>query len=363
MPHDGSPTNAEAGPNAMSNTPAPTTATLGPTATFESGAWHLLGLIAPLVTLTGIVAGQPAAGAILVLVLYPLVDLALARPAPARAARTDEQDLSLLLYIHVLLHTSVIVALCWRAAVDGNTAATWVAMLSVGINSGSSGFIVAHELGHSSARSINHWLGRWNLLLTLYLHFTIEHNRHHHPAVATDTDPASAPRERNFWQQLGYTLPAQFKSAWVLAGRSGSQQRFNPVLRGLLLQSILVIGIWQGLSGSVALAFVGQALIGIFMLEYVNYIQHYGLRRERGAPVTAQHSWQTEARWSRWTLLELTRHPAHHLHPGRHFWELQPCPDAPTLPAGYYALFWPALIPPWWRQLMGPLLEPGNRPQ
>ncbi|MBT3973537.1 MAG: hypothetical protein HOE99_06965, partial [Acidiferrobacteraceae bacterium] len=57
----------------MSNTPAPTTATLGPTATFESGAWHLLGLIAPLVTLTGIVAGQPAAGAILVLVLYPLV--------------------------------------------------------------------------------------------------------------------------------------------------------------------------------------------------------------------------------------------------------------------------------------------------
>ncbi|MBT6731664.1 MAG: hypothetical protein HOA79_01530, partial [Acidiferrobacteraceae bacterium] len=82
----------------MSNTPAPTTATLGPTAAPESGAWYLLGLIAPLVTLTGIVAGQPAAGAILVLVLYPLVDLALARPAPARAVRSDEQGLSLLLY-------------------------------------------------------------------------------------------------------------------------------------------------------------------------------------------------------------------------------------------------------------------------
>ena len=62
----------------MSNTPAPTTATLEPAVTPESGAWHLLGLIAPLVTLTGIVAGQPAAGAILVLVLYPLVDLTLA---------------------------------------------------------------------------------------------------------------------------------------------------------------------------------------------------------------------------------------------------------------------------------------------
>ena len=197
----------------MTHTPAPTTATLGPVATPESGAWHLLGLIAPLVTLTGIVAGQPAAGAILVLVLYPLVDLALARSAPLRAVRSDGRGLSLLLYLHVLLHTSVIVALCWCVTVAGNTAATWVAMLSVGINSGSSGIIVAHELGHSSARSINHWLGRWNLLLTLYLHFTIEHNRHHHPAVATDTDPASAPRERNFWQQLAYTLPAQFKSA------------------------------------------------------------------------------------------------------------------------------------------------------
>jgi len=70
-----------------------------------------------------------------------------------------------------------------------------------------------------------------------------------------------------------------------------------------------------------------------------------------GRPATAQHSWQSEARWSRWTLLDLTRHPAHHLKPGLRFWQLQPYPDVPSLPAGYYALFWPALVP-LWRRLM-----------
>ncbi|MBR02326.1 MAG: hypothetical protein CL394_03270 [Acidiferrobacteraceae bacterium] len=50
-------------------------------------------------------------------------------------------------------------------------------------------------------------------------------------------------------------------------------------------------------------------------------------------------------------LLDLTRHPAHHLKPGLRFWQLQPYPDVASLPAGYYALFWPALVP-LWRRLM-----------
>ncbi|MBP81998.1 MAG: hypothetical protein CL395_08495 [Acidiferrobacteraceae bacterium] len=326
-------------------------------ASTETGACYWLSIITPLVTLAGILYGQPAAGAILVLVIYPLIDLALGRGGRTQNTLTGGTGPRLLLYLHVLLHTSVVAALCWRAGGDGNTTSTWLAMLSAGICSGSSGIIVAHELGHSTVHRIDAWLARWNLLLTLYVHFTIEHNRHHHPAVATEDDPASAPRARHLWQQLAYTVPAQLKSAWSLAKRSGQQRRINLVLRGLLAQAVLVLALWQSLSGIVAVAFVGQALVSIFLLEYVNYIRHYGLRRQRGEAITEQHSWQTEARWSRWTLLALTRHPAHHLHPGQHYWQLRPYPNAPTLPAGYYALFWPALIPSWWDRLMEPLLD------
>ena len=93
------------------------------------------------------------------------------------------------------------------------------------------------------------------------------------------------------------------------------------------------------------------------MLEYVNYVQHYGLRRESGTRQSQMDSWQSDVRWSRWTLLELTRHPAHHLKPGLAFWQLITYPNAPTLPTGYYGLFWVCLFPPLWRRLIDPLIS------
>ena len=54
----------------------------------------------------------------------------------------------------------------------------------------------------------------------------------------------------------------------------------------------------------------------------------------------------------RTTLLELTRHPAHHLKASEPFWKLRPFEGAPNLPTGYFGLFWPCMIPPLWRKLM-----------
>ena len=86
-----------------------------------------------------------------------------------------------------------------------------------------------------------------------------------------------------------------------------------------------------------------------------------GLHRAPGARQTAAHSWQSEHRWSRWTLLELTRHPAHHLEASKPFWQLQPYDDAPQLPTGYYGCFWVALVPPLWRRLIHPRLPAAGR--
>tara|TARA_A100001037_G_C14624209_1_gene402910 strand:- start:17 stop:418 length:402 start_codon:yes stop_codon:yes gene_type:complete len=128
----------------------------------------------------------------------------------------------------------------------------------------------------------------------------------------------------------------------------------NPIFLGLGAEGILVAAIWYqfGMAGAMALLY--QAAISIFLLEYVNYIRHYGLRREVGEKQTHMHSWQTEVRWSRWTLLELTRHPAHHLKASLPFWKLQPYEGAPTLPTGYFGMFWPSLIPPLWKRIMDP---------
>ena len=126
----------------------------------------------------------------------------------------------------------------------------------------------------------------------------------------------------------------------------------NPIYVGMVLQLLLLAVLYTAFGPWVMMAFLLQAWFAIFLLEYINYIRHYGLRRTAGERQTEFHSWQAEQRWSRWTLLELTRHPAHHMKASEPFWRLQPYADAPTLPSGYYGCFWLALIPPLWKRVM-----------
>ena len=209
-------------------------------------------------------------------------------------------------------------------------------------------------MGRSRPLTFRWWLARLNLLTALYLHFTLEHNRQHHPAVATAADPASAPRGRTFWLQLVCSVPAQFIDAWQLSMRSGRTGLRNPVLRGLALQCLVIFILWSALSGWAALAVIFHAGVAVFMLEYVNYIQHYGLSRDITERIAPRHAWESQTRWSRWTLLELPLHPAHHLSPSLPFWQLAPIEGAPILPTGYYGLFWPSLFPPLWKRWIDP---------
>ena len=127
-------------------------------------------------------------------------------------------------------------------------------------------------------------------------------------------------------------------------------------------QIAVVVVAFVSLGPWAAAAFVAQAAFAVFLLEYINYIRHYGLTRAVGERQTERHSWQAEERWSRWTLLELTRHPAHHLKASEPFWRLQPYHDAPELPSGYYGCFWIAVVPPLWRRVMHPRLPELSSP-
>jgi alkane 1-monooxygenase len=105
-------------------------------------------------------------------------------------------------------------------------------------------------------------------------------------------------------------------------------------------------------SPAVLLAFVAQAAVAIFLVEYVNYLQHHGLRRGADERPNATHAWESRHRWSRWTLLELPLHPSHHLKASTPYHRLDVHDEAPQLPFGYYVMFWAALIPPLFTNLM-----------
>lgn len=215
--------------------------------------------------------------------------------------------------------------------------------VSIGFSSGASGIVTAHELGHRRPRSFSWWLARLDLLCVLYLHFTTEHNHTHHKHWARDVDPTSSPFGRNLYVHVLRTVPLQVIGAW----------RARPVDTGrsLAVEGLLVLGLFI-LNPAVLAGFLLQAGFAIFILEYVNFLQHHGLQREDGEHGTVAHAWESRSRWSRWTLLELPLHPSHHLKSSLPYYGLDTHDDAPQLPFGYYLMFWLALIPPLFSKAM-----------
>ncbi|MEC7500143.1 MAG: alkane 1-monooxygenase [Planctomycetota bacterium] len=320
----------------------------------ETWGWHLLGLINPCVVIAANMIGGywVTSGVIYMLILGPIMDFILGREKTPKPPHENGRPFEALLYIHAILQTAAIVSLVYRATVDGPEWTTWIAALSTGLCSGASGIIVAHELGHKRPRSLGWWIGRFNLLGVLYLHFTTEHNFTHHKHVATNNDPASARADESLWQFIARTIPAQFQDAVAVQRRKSRSRFLNPIYGGLVAQGMLLATLYAAVGPWSAAAFLLQAFFAVFLLEYINYIRHYGLSRAPGERQTEFHSWQSEERWSRWTLLELTRHPAHHMKASEPFWKLQPYADAPTLPSGYYGCFWIAMVPPLWKRIM-----------
>jgi alkane 1-monooxygenase len=234
--------------------------------------------------------------------------------------------------------------------------------LSTGIVVGAIGINVAHELGHR-VRGYEQAMSKWMLLPALYQHFFIEHNRGHHKNVATDLDPASARLGEwvfTFWPR---SIVGGWLSAWRLeqerlqkTGKSLGIQH-NEMLRFQIWQAAWLAGIyfflgWKALMGALVIA-----LIGILLLETINYVEHYGLRRRllpsgRPEPVTPAHSWNSDHELGRIFLYELTRHSDHHYKATRKFQILRHLDESPQLPYGYPTSVLLALVPPLWFRVM-----------
>ena len=233
--------------------------------------------------------------------------------------------------------------------------------MALGMACGVLGINAAHELGHRNTR-LEQTMSKLLLLSTLYMHFFIEHNRGHHKNVSTDEDPASSRYGEIVYLFFIRSIWGSYISAWSLEKERLAKEgkRFwsldNEMLRFQLIQVLFITSIalifgWQSL-----LWFFGSAFIGILLLETVNYIEHYGLRRkkeghryERTMPV---HSWNSNHPLGRVVLLELSRHSDHHYQANRKYQILRHFDESPQMPTGYPAMMVMALIPPLWFYIM-----------
>jgi alkane 1-monooxygenase len=222
----------------------------------------------------------------------------------------------------------------------------------------------AHELGHKR-KSYEKWLSKIALAQTFYGHFFIEHNRGHHVRVSTPEDPASSRLGESFWEFLPRTVWGSLKSSLhlekVRLERMGKPffSIHNDVLNAWLMSVILFAGLIAVFGWAVAPWLVFQAIYGFSLLEVVNYLEHYGLLRqkaedgryERCAP---EHSWNSNNVASNVFLYHLQRHSDHHANPTRRYQALRHFDGLPELPSGYATMIVMAYMTPVWWRVMDP---------
>ncbi|MCW2518073.1 MAG: alkane 1-monooxygenase [Mycobacterium sp.] len=227
---------------------------------------------------------------------------------------------------------------------------------------GGVGINTAHEMGHKK-ESLERWLAKITLAQTFYGHFYIEHNRGHHVRVATPEDPASSRFGQTFWEFLPRTVWGSLKSSWELEAQRMRRLNKSPwhwqndVLNSWTMSAVL-FGALIAVFGPAVIPFLLiQAVYGFSLLESVNYMEHYGLLRqktesgryERCAPV---HSWNSDHLVTNLFLYHLQRHSDHHANPTRRYQTLRSMEGAPNLPTGYASLIGVTYVPALWRRLM-----------
>ena len=237
-----------------------------------------------------------------------------------------------------------------------------VAGLFCGLMVGGVGTISAHELVHRVGDKISLCIGRWILALSFDANFSIEHVYGHHRYVATEQDPATAPRGRNVYKHIILSIWNGNISAWNIEKKRLQRKAqktiswHNICLRGYAMSLIwlTVVYLLAGWRGALFAVFTG--MIAKCVLEIVNYMEHYGIVRLPTQRVLPKHSWNTNRRISCWTMFNLSRHSHHHAQGAVPFHKLKPMADAPTMINGYMATMLLTLIPPLWYKLIEPKL-------
>lgn len=318
------------------------------------GIWapHLLCFVLPLTTLAFALSGpHPWWGALLF--LLPLVASLLADVRSPRERRQPSADLPAwpfdgLLYVLVALQF-VNVFLSARLISQSGLLSTdaLVAIILVGINTGYSAIVVAHELIHRPQPHLQ-LLGRALMCTAMYEHFCTEHVRGHHKHVGTAADPATARYGETWHQFWRRTVPAQFRSAWrIECKRLGDPEMKlldrrmlrHHVLQGVVAESALALAILASFGPAAFVIYLLQARQAAQALEAVNYFEHWGLQRQAGR-VQPVDSWDTDSWFSLYTLVGLSRHADHHAYASRPYQQLRYFAESPKLPSGYFGMVW-----------------------
>ena len=300
-------------------------------------------------------------------VVAPLIDWAIGEDTnnpPEEVVMQLEQDphYRRLTYIVVPVHFLTLIVSAWYAATQ--SLSWWAFILLAAVAGMTAGLAIntGHELGHKNSR-FEKLLARIVLAVPAYGHFTVEHNRGHHKDVSTPADPASSRMGESIYRFALREIPGAFRRAWQIetewlkARDKPVWHPSNPILQSYAISVAIALGLLSWV-GWLAIPFLLiHHVLAYFQLTSANYIEHYGLLRDRDVRgryerCQPHHSWNSNHVLSNLVLFHLERHSDHHTHPSRRYQSLRHFDDLPSLPNGYFGMYVLAYIPWAWFKIM-----------
>jgi alkane 1-monooxygenase len=181
--------------------------------------------------------------------------------------------------------------------------------------------------------------------------------------VSTPEDPSTAKYNQNLYSFWLQSVVGTYTKAWTIQLKLNNvnKQSFfsfkNDMFWFAIIQVsyLIVIYFFFGLNGLLFAIFAG--VVGFLLLETINYIEHYGLKRNlltsgRYERVSEKHSWNSNHVLGRIMLYELTRHSDHHYKSQKKYQILEYHDVSPQLPFGYPTSMVLSFVPPLWFAVM-----------
>tara|TARA_S200000501_G_C20870632_1_gene764061 strand:+ start:4444 stop:5514 length:1071 start_codon:yes stop_codon:yes gene_type:complete len=215
------------------------------------------------------------------------------------------------------------------------------------IGAGAMAITAGHEMAHRKKNKFDLFVANWLLAFSFDCNFAIEHVYGHHKNVCLPEDPASAKRGESIYLFIIKAIINEHISGWSIELKRLKRKKINffsfnnRMLVGYSKSIIIALSILIFGGVNAILTFILIAFLSKSTLEGINYIEHYGLVRERGKPVRMRHSWNSNHFFSSIYLFNVTRHSDHHRNANLKFWELKPIDkDSPLLPYGYLTMLY-----------------------
>ena len=342
---------------------------------FESIGYWFFPLAASFLTLVGVFFGPvwSLAPGVWLLIVVPFLDLLVKKLHQSDRPKSG-----------TVSHTAALVALvcciyltffCGLLQLSSSTYAfSDIVMFGVGfgIVSGTVGMTASHELIHRKDKKL-YFMGSSHLVFCLYGHYRIEHIYGHHVNVGKPCDPATARLNENLYSFLVRCVSMTVASAWSIEEERLRSKKLslvslhNRLIVDWLLQALLLITVTLifGIDGIIMLLI--NSLVAIFLLESVEYLEHYGLQRKKTKeskeihrtfePFNHSHAWTIRNKVAAWSSFNLGLHSDHHLNGNKQYPMLNSGKTKREMPFNYTLMLVMALIPPVWFYVMNQKLK------